>query len=118
MAYTLKFYLAFFFVVKVQRCPLQSGRRRLRSGSAHCDRELEVEVRQRAHCERELAVEVRRCPLQSQAGTGKEKLAVEVRRCPLQSRAGKEDEEEKEEEEGEEQLDKIEHPSPGRWGHS
>ena len=40
---------------------------RLRSGSAHCDLELAVEVR---HCDLQLAVEVRQCPLGSGARGG------------------------------------------------
>ena len=79
---------------EVRRGPQHSDSRRLRSGEAHCDRELSVEVRRgplrsragrwgparptaikswqrrsgEAHCDRELAVEIRRGPLQSRAG--------------------------------------------------
>ena len=42
---------------------------RLRSGSAHCDLEVAVEVRQ-CHCDLEVAVEVRQCPLGSGARGG------------------------------------------------
>ena len=45
--------------------PTAIWKSRLRSGSAHCDLELAVEVR--AHWDLELAVEVRQCPLGSGA---------------------------------------------------
>ena len=67
--------------------PTAVWKSRLRSGSAHCDLEVAVEVRQcpctgiwssglrsgSAHCDLEVAVEVRQCPLGS------------VRLCPLGS---------------------------------
>ena len=53
--------------------PTAIWKSRLRSGSAHCDLEVAVEVRQ--------------CPLESGAGGGGPALglAVEVRLCPLGS---------------------------------
>ena len=60
--------------------PTAIWKSRLRSGSAHCDLEVAVEVRQcplksrlrsgSAHCDLEVAVEVRQCPLGSGARGG------------------------------------------------
>ena len=117
LAFYLAYLLAFYLAVEVRQCPLGSGARgwgpavptaiwssRLRSGSAHCDLEVAVEVRR---CDLQLAVEVRQCPLGSGArGWGPAvptpiwssrlrsgsahwdlELAVEVRQCPLRSGA-------------------------------
>ena len=56
--------------------PTAIWKSRLRSGSAHCDLEVAVEVGS-AHCDLEVAVEVRQCP----------GIAVEVRQYPLGSGA-------------------------------
>jgi len=92
-----------------------------KSRSAHCDLEVAVEVRQCplgsgargggpavAHWDLELAVELRLCPLGSGlrgGGGGWEEAEAEVEAGEVEA-----------EEEEENSSDKIQQPSPGRWG--
>ena len=75
--------------VEVRQCPLQSGLRRLRSGNAHCNPAV--------------AVEIRRCPLRSRAGK-------EGEDADKKEQKKKEEEEEDEEEQEKQHLIKSNHP--------
>ena len=95
--------------VEVQWCPLSSEGPRLRSSGAHCAWNLAVEVQQ--------------CQLRAEVGrrdwrqVGKAEVDVELDADMVEEKPEEEEEEEAEEEEDEENSsDKIQQPSPGRWG--
>ena len=102
--------------------PTAIWKSRLRSGSAHCNRNLEV------------AVEVRQCPLRSatrsggpavptgiwssrwRSGCAHRDLDCEEEAAGEEAEEAEVEAEEAEEEEEENSSDKIQQPSPGRWG--